>query len=86
MENNIFFFEWWKIRERRFKKPVAISHVFPLKKASFDGVEVFVPHDTVSFLQRYYGENLDPAKILNPKTNRFEKDLSHPYWQSAYVH
>lgn len=86
MDKCVFFFEWWKIRERRFTKPIAFEHLFPLKKGTFDGIEVFVPHDTTAFLQRYYGENLAPAKIYDPITNRFEKDLTHPYWKNAYVH
>lgn len=86
LENNMFFPEWWKIRERRFKAPVAFDTVFPLRKAHFDGVEVFVPNDTKKYLQRCYGENLDPVKIYNPETGLYEKDLSHPYWQRAYAH
>ena len=85
LETNMFFPEWWKIRERRFKAPVAFDTVFPLKKALFDGIEVFVPNDTKKYLQRYYGENLDPAKVYDLTTNRYEKDLSHPYWQRAYT-
>ena len=86
LENSMFFPEWWKIRERRFKAPVAIDDVFPLKKTLFDGIEVNMPNDTVKYLQRYYGENLAPAKIYDPITQQYEKDLSHPYWQRAYVH
>lgn len=85
-DNHFFFPEWWKIRERRFKVPVAFNIVFPLKKADFDGVEVFVPNNTEKYLERYYGKNLDPAKVYNPKTGLYEKDLTHPYWQKAYVH
>lgn len=86
LEKAIFFPEWVKIRERRFSAPASFSMVFPLKKAWFDGIEVFVPNQTKKYLQRCYGENLAPAKIYNPKTDRFEPDLSHPYWQRAYVH
>lgn len=86
MDQMIFFFEWWKKGERRFTTPVSFSQLFPLKKANFDGIEVFVPNNPVAFLQRYYGENLAPAKIYDATTNRFEKDLSHPYWQNSYVH
>jgi hypothetical protein len=86
LEETIFFPEWFKIRERAYTVPVAIDDLFPLKRALFDGVEVFMPNDTPKFLQRYFGENLNPAKIYDPKTGRFEKDLSHPYWQKAYVH
>lgn len=86
LENHFFFPEWWKIRERRFKIPVSTDAVFPLKKALFDGVEVFVPNDTKKYLQRIYGENLAPAKVYDPLTGCYEKDLNHPYWQRAYVH
>jgi hypothetical protein len=86
LDQSIFFFDWWKEGERRFTKPVAFHTIFPLKRAMFDGIEVFVPNETVPFLQRYYGENLSPAKIYDSQTGRFEKDLSHPYWQNPYVH
>lgn len=86
LETHTFFPEWWKIRERRFKEPVSFETVFPLKKGDFDGIEVFIPHNTKKYLQRYYGENLDPAKIYNPQTGLYEKDPAHPYWQRAYVH
>lgn len=86
LENSWIFPEWWKIRESRFTVPVSYDVVFPLKKALFDGVEVFVPKDTKKFLQRCYGENLAPAKIFDPKSGGYEKDLSHPYWHRAYVH
>lgn len=86
LDSHMFFPEWFKIRERRFKEPVAIDTVFPLKRALFDGIEVFVPNDTKKYLQRVYGENLNPVKIYNPKTNRYEKDLTHPYWQRANAH
>lgn len=86
LENNVFFPEWWKIRERRFKTPVAFATVFPLRKALFDGIEVFLPQDPKKYLQRYYGENLAPAKIYSAEADEYVKDLSHPYWQSSYVH
>ncbi len=86
MDKNIFFFDWWKTRERRFTKPISFDKLFPLKKALFDGIEVFIPNDPVLFLQRYYGENLAPARIYDKNTNRFEKDLTHPYWLNPYVH
>ncbi len=86
LETNMFFPEWWKIRERRFTPPVSFDTVFPLKKSLFDGIEVFIPADPEKYLQRYYGQNLAPAKIYDPVTHRYEKDLSHPYWQRAYAH
>jgi hypothetical protein len=86
LDESIFFPEWFKIRERPFSAPAAFDTVFPLKRASFDGIEVFVPNQPKKYLQRLYGENLDPVKVYDPKTGRFEKDLSHPYWQRPYVH
>lgn len=86
LESHLFFPEWFKIRERRFKAPVAFETVFPLKKMDFDGVEIFVPRDTKKYLQRCYGEDLAPAKIYDPITGLYEKDLSHPYWQRVYAH
>ena len=85
LEHNMFLPEWWKIREKRFMKPASFEDVFPLKKALFDDVEVNVPNNTQKYLQRYYGENLAPAKIYDPSTKKYEKDLSHPYWQRAFV-
>lgn len=85
-EHSIFMAESWKIRESRFKVPVDYDTVFPLQKAMFDGIEVNVPRDTKKYLQRYYGENLDPAKIYNPVTNQYEKDMNHPYWQREFAH
>lgn len=85
-ENSLFLPESWKIRERRFIIDTPISYVFPLKKAMFDGIEVFVPNQTLSYLKQRYGENIEPAKIFNPVTNHYEKDLSHPYWQMPHAH
>lgn len=85
LEGHTFFPEWWHIRESRFTVPTSFSCVFPLRKANFDGVEVFVPYDTEKYLQLRYGENLAPAKIYNEESGSYEKDLSHPYWQRAYV-
>lgn len=86
LDKSLFFFDWWKEGERRFTKPVSFDKIFPLKRGTFDGIEVFIPGEPTAFLQRYYGENLAPARIYDTKTNRFEKDLSHPYWQNPYVH
>jgi len=86
LDESIFFPEWFKMRERPFCAPTSFDTVFPLKKASFDGIEVFVPNKPKEYLQRLYGENLDPVKIYDSRTGRFEKDLSHPYWQRPYVH
>ncbi len=86
LEDSLFFPEWWKVRERRFKEPVPFATVFPLRKTTFDGVEVFIPQNPKKYLQRYYGENLAPAKIYDPEKDEYVKDLSHEYWQRSYVH
>lgn len=86
LETSSIFPEWWKIRERRFKTPISFDTVFPLKKTLLDGVEVYIPNDPVKYLQRYYGQNLDPAKVYDPVTNRYEKAQDHPYWQRQYAH
>jgi phosphorylcholine metabolism protein LicD len=82
----VLMIESWKIRERRFTIPTSFDTIFPLKKADFDGLEVFVPAKTKEYLQQRYGENIEPAKICNEVTGQYEKDLTHPYWQKAYVH
>lgn len=85
-EESHFFPEWVKVRERRFTEPVSYHVVFPLKRMDFDGIAVNVPHNIKKYLQRYYGENLDPAKVYDPQTNQYEKDLTHPYWQRQFAH
>lgn len=86
LEENIFLPKSWRIRETRFTHPTDFADIFPLKKASFDGLEVPVPNHTVRYLQARYGENIEPAKIYNPITDSYEKDLDHPYWQRSFVH
>jgi hypothetical protein len=86
LENHTFFPEWWKIRERRFTVPTPFAHLFPLKRGLFDGIEVFLPHNPERYLQLRYGENLAPAKVFDPQTGSYEKDLTHPYWQRSFVH
>jgi hypothetical protein len=85
-ENSAFMIESWKIREKRFTIPSAYETIFPLKKADFDGIEVYVPNQTKKYLQERYGENIGPVKIYNEATGEYEKDLSHPYWQLPYVY
>jgi phosphorylcholine metabolism protein LicD len=85
-ENSIFLPESWKIRERRFIIDTPISYVFPLKKAQFDGIVAFVPAQTVLYLQQRYGQNIEPAKVFNELSHRYEKDLTHPYWQMPHAH
>lgn len=80
-ENSIFLSKNWKTREGRYVLPTSFDIVFPLRKAIFDGVEIYVPNQTKKYLQMRYGENLNPSKIYDPNTGKYEKDLSHPYWK-----
>lgn len=84
-EESLFLPESWKIRERRYTKPIPFAVVFPLKRALFDGIEVAVPKQTKEYLQVMYGENIAPAKVYNEITGNYEKDLTHPYWQQAHA-
>jgi len=80
-EFNIFAPTSWKIREQRYNSPMPFTNVFPLKRATYEGIEVPVPGETVKYLQIFYGETLAPARIYNEKTGNYEKDFTHPYWQ-----
>ena len=86
LENAWFFPTWWKKREMRCKAPASFAMLFPLKKCTFDNVMAFVPNDTEGFLRRYYGNNLAPAKKFNTQTSQYEKDITHPYWNTPHVH
>jgi phosphorylcholine metabolism protein LicD len=85
-EISAFMVDSWVIRESRFKVPSSFDTIFPLRKAYFDGIEVYVPNNTKKYLQERYGENIGPVKILNELTGKYEKDLSHPYWKLPHVY
>lgn len=85
-EFNIFLPKSWIIREERYSTPMAFDEVFPLKKALFEGVEVPVPGQIAKYLQKFYGENLAPARVYSEISGNYEKDLSHPYWQLPHAH
>ena len=84
-ENSAFLPKSWKDRERKVCVDTSFDQIFPLKKANFDGITVYVPNKTVEYLQARYGQNIDPVKIFNPITGLYEKDLSHPYWKDSYM-
>lgn len=85
-EFNIFAPTSWKIREKRYNTPMPFTNVFPLKKATFEGLEVPVPGNTEKYLQVFYGENLAPARVYSEITGNYEKDPNHPYWQLPCAH
>ncbi len=78
--NNIFMSDEFKKRESTYITPVPFDMIFPLKKASFDGLEVAVPNRTEEFLKVRYGDNLDPIMIYDVARDSYIKDSSHPYW------
>ncbi|MBI2742442.1 MAG: LicD family protein [Chlamydiales bacterium] len=80
-----FFPESLKIRERRYTVATPFDNIFPLKRAHFDGIEVAVPGMTKEYLQARYGHDIGPAKVYDATTGRYEKDLSHPYWNIAHA-
>ncbi len=82
---NSFMPASWKVREGRFQIPTPYAVIFPLKCAQFDGIEVPIPNQIETYLKMRYGENLAPAKILNPTTGKYENDPTHPYWQIPYA-
>ena len=76
----------WKDRERIQTVPIPYDVVFPLKSASFDGIEIPIPNQTVRFIQYKYGPNINPPRIYSEETKSYEKDLTHPYWNVPLVH
>lgn len=80
-EYNIFLTESWRARERKYTSPVPIDMIFPLRKGTLDGIDVYVPNKTKEYLEFRYQGNIDPCMVFNTKTNQYEKDESHPYWQ-----
>ncbi|MCH9612277.1 MAG: hypothetical protein S4CHLAM102_07630 [Chlamydiia bacterium] len=82
-ETSWFMPERWKKKERKLTVATPFETVFPLRRALFDGIEVYVPNHTKEYLQMRYGQDLRPARVFNPVTKAYEKDLSHPYWEFA---
>lgn len=81
-----FMADSWKVRERRFTVSSSYDTIFPLRKADFDGIEVYVPNQTKKYLQERYGENIGPVRVFNEVSGNYEKDLNHPYWQLPHVY
>ena len=83
---NSFLPDDWKKPERAMVKPYSYETIFPLKRAQFDGISVWVPNDTETFLKAKYGENLDPTMVWNEATKKYDKVEDHPYWQIGIAH
>ena len=76
-----FMAEAWKKRERRQAANIPFDVIFPLKKGTFDGIEVPVPNQAARFIAYKYGPNINPTRIYSEETEKYEKDLTHPYWE-----
>lgn len=76
------FPESWKSHDVMMVIPHSYADVFPLKKANFDGITIRVPNNTIGFLHKLYGKNLDPTMLWNEETQEYEKVEDHPYWSA----
>lgn len=81
-----FLSKEWKEHESTYAKPIDFDLLVPFKIADFDGLKVPVPGKIKEFLQSKYGENIDPVRIFDEKSNQYVKDLTHPYWQNVNVY
>jgi phosphorylcholine metabolism protein LicD len=75
----------WKRSEEVMTDPIPYAVIFPLKRASFDGIEVWVPHDLEQFLHYKYGKDLSPTMVWNEHKQSYLKVKNHPYWKSISV-
>lgn len=71
----------WKKEELSLMKPLPYDQIFPLKKAHFDGLTVWVPHKIEEYLKGKYGDNLDPTMVWDEEANIYQKVADHPYWK-----
>jgi phosphorylcholine metabolism protein LicD len=78
---NSFIPDSWKKGELAMTKPVPYDVVFPLQKATFDGITTWVPHQLEEYLHYKYGPNLSPTMIWNESTQSYRKVKDHSYWK-----
>lgn len=83
---NSFLLDDWKKPERAMVTPYPYDTLFPLKRAQFDGIAVWVPNNIEAFLKSKYGENLDPTMVWNENTKKYDKVEDHPYWKIGIAH
>lgn len=76
------FPERWK-RSERFAAahPLHYDEMFPLQKAEFDHLEVWVPKNMEAYLHGRYGANLEPSMIWDQANGLYKKVEGHPYWK-----
>ena len=75
--------EKWKKRERdQAEKPQNISDVFPLRRMQYGpDTFVYVPNNHETYLKKFYGTDLRPARVWNEGERDFKADPTHPYNQ-----
>ena len=78
--DSIFFPAEKKREEHHVSTPVPYAMIFPLKKADFDGIELYVPNQTREYLHVRYGPNIEPSKVFDASVGRYVKVKDHPYW------
>ncbi len=71
----------WKKGELAMTKPIPYDVVFPLRKATFDGMVTWVPNQLEEYLHYKYGPNLSPTMVWDEKTQAYLKVKDHPYWK-----
>jgi phosphorylcholine metabolism protein LicD len=71
----------WKKGELAMTKPVPYDVVFPLQKATFDGMVTWVPNQLEAYLHYEFGHNLSPTMVWDEKTQAYLKVKDHPYWK-----
>jgi phosphorylcholine metabolism protein LicD len=62
---------------------LSFDTLFPLKLASFDGLDVRVPNNIDVWLKKIYGEDLTPCNKFSSEAGDYVKDPGHPYWQQS---
>ncbi len=70
----------WKKGELSMTKPIPYDVIFPLQKATFDGIVTWVPNQLEEYLHYKYGPNLSPTMIWDEKNQSYRKVKDHPYW------
>jgi phosphorylcholine metabolism protein LicD len=71
----------WKRVELAMTKPIPYDTVFPLNKATFDGIVTWVPNQLEAYLHYEFGSNLSPTMVWDEKTQAYLKVKDHPYWK-----
>jgi phosphorylcholine metabolism protein LicD len=83
-----YYSKWYmphslKIREEFCQISQPFSILFPLKTASFDGVQVHVPNQYETHLKNIYQGELSPSKIWDAKRHQYVQVAGHPYWKKS---